>query len=502
MEDSKMLNHKRFIQRGIVFIVLLVWLVGLTNKILMPKYYYNNLWPTTSTYVDFYEMKKNTVDILFLGSSHGMSSFSPQVLYDNFSLRSYNLSSPQQNLLVSYYWLKEALQYQSPQVVVLDTYFLWPYLSDEALNSSEEETRKALDFMRWSKNKIEAINDVTTIDKEQCKESYYFTNIRFHQRWKELTEDDFTFGEMEKHKGLKGYGALSGIWGGDEYSPFELGVTDGKTKMHPIMKEYLERIIQLCEQEEITLILTKTPALSVNIKNYNALAEYAEENEIIYIDYNEETIYQEAGVDMSIDSQDSGHLNIWGAEKVTYHIGNYLKNNLKVEAAVDEQWEASSEYYVQIKKNCELTQTTDMARYLESIDNERYTIFICIKDEGVNALNADLKNQLMSLGLTSDFDVENAYQKSYYAVIDQGEVSEQMSEQMLKTSGTIRKGRESYSITSAGFMAGSGCSIKISGVEYAKNERGFNIVVYDNELKKVVDSVAFDTYDVNLTAIR
>ncbi len=51
------------------------------------------------------------------------------------------LGAQQQSLPVSYFWLMEALRYQSPSVVVLDT---------EPLNSSEAAVRLAMDSMRWS----------------------------------------------------------------------------------------------------------------------------------------------------------------------------------------------------------------------------------------------------------------------------------------------------------------------------------------------------------------
>ena len=38
--------------------------------------------------------------------------------------------------------------------------------------------------------------------------------------------------------------------------------------------------------------------------------------------------------------------------------------------------------------------------------------------------------------------------------------------------------------------------------DYSKNKRGLNIVVYDNVLKKIVDSVNFDTFTSDFIAIR
>lgn len=165
-----------------------------------------------------------SIDVLALGSSHIVSAFSPQELYNNYQITSYNLGCEQQNLVVSYYWLKEALQYQSPKTVILDVYMLFHYELGEGggLNTSEACMRKALDYMRWSKVKVEAVETICALDVEQSALSYYLPNIRFHTRWTSLNENDFNFEEMSEHYELKGFSALSGrAVAMKKYEPFE-----------------------------------------------------------------------------------------------------------------------------------------------------------------------------------------------------------------------------------------------------------------------------------------
>ncbi len=405
-----MLSHKKFLLKAAVLTVVVLLFVTFVNRMFVMKKYYDTTWPSTSSFADFYQLDKNTVDVLFLGSSHGVSSFSPPKLYDDYSIRSYNLSSELQSLLVSYYWLKEALRYQTPKVVVLDTYIAYPYSVPDVLNSAEPATRISIDSMRWSKNKIEAVNDIASLDERQSKESYYFTNIRFHTRWKDLNENDFTFWEMDAHGkstgGLKGFSALS-KYCGIEYLPFQKEMSEEKAEMVPLMQEYLNRIVSLCKEQGIELILVKTPTVQTNIAKYNTLVDYAEENGIPYIDFNEEEIYQSCNFDFSKDAADGEHLNIWGAEKITDYMGRYFEEHCKIEKRSDAQWDSSSAYYAGIKKNCALSKVVDMNEYLQMIQDDRYTVFMSIKGEGVNSLNDAIKSNLKALGLTSDFDKEN-----------------------------------------------------------------------------------------------
>lgn len=63
----------------------------------------------------FYDEPKNTLDVIFIGSSHVMCSVYPMELYDRYGIASYVFASSAQLLPQSYYQLKEALRYQTPK---------------------------------------------------------------------------------------------------------------------------------------------------------------------------------------------------------------------------------------------------------------------------------------------------------------------------------------------------------------------------------------------------
>jgi len=74
--------------RFILFLMVTLLCIGVTEKLLTPKYYYTDKWPTTTTYSDFYRLNKNSADVLFFGSSHAVSAFNPQELYDRYGITS------------------------------------------------------------------------------------------------------------------------------------------------------------------------------------------------------------------------------------------------------------------------------------------------------------------------------------------------------------------------------------------------------------------------------
>ena len=147
------------ILRCILFLFLLIVSLGLINQALLPKFTdeSNPSWPMTSSYFQFYKMERDSVDVLFLGSSVVENAFDPQTIYDEYGIRSYNLGSEQQSAFLSYYWLKEALRSQSPQAVVLDSHFLYTMHPGSAINTEDAFIRKCLDPMRLSPVKMEAV---------------------------------------------------------------------------------------------------------------------------------------------------------------------------------------------------------------------------------------------------------------------------------------------------------------------------------------------------------
>ena len=116
------------LKHAAALLVTLLVLAVLAGILFKPKFLNDNYWPLDVTYQSFYEMENDSVDAVFLGSSHAISAFSPQELYDTCGIRSFNLASEEQSLLVSYYWLKEALRFQKPQAVVLDTVVCFPFM--------------------------------------------------------------------------------------------------------------------------------------------------------------------------------------------------------------------------------------------------------------------------------------------------------------------------------------------------------------------------------------
>lgn len=464
-----MLRHKKYAIKLAAFLAILGVVLGTVNRLLIPKYYYNSDWPTTSTYLDFYNMERNSVDVLFLGSSHCAAAFSPLELYREYNIRSYNLGCEQQNLLVSYYWLSEALRFQSPEYVFLDTFMLFPYNKNETLNSAEEATRKAMDIMKWSWVKAEAVYDICRLDTSQKLSSYLFPNERFHTRWKGLFEDDFTMRTIAEHETLMGFRPLDfnvDIEGYQTFGKISAAETEYE-EMVPSMLVYLDKIVELCAKKNIRLVLVKTPTMFYSREAYNTVRMYALEHDLEYLDFNEEVLYAAAGLDFKVDSCDTDHVSVSGAKKVSDYLGEWLTSE-GITCRVDEQWEKRVLYDEHRLRDESLKEITDYDQYMQAIQDEDYCIFTAVSGETL--LNC-------------------------YTVTDGGEVlAEKSGQDAIEGQGTVRNGLTRYHIDSS--------AVTIDGGVYALNQNGMNIVVYCKEKRRVIDRVFFVMNDGKMECIR
>ena len=472
--------------RCIIFMSILIASLYYINKVLVTKdTAENSNWPCTSSYHQFYKMEKDSIDVLFLGSSVAVNAFSPQEIYNTYGIRSYNLGSTQQSIILSYFWLEEALRFQSPKAVVLDTRFLFDRDFNLPLNVSEGLVRKCMDPMQWSEVKCNAVKEICELDSSQEEISYYLTNVRFHTRWEELEEQDFVPEEYEKSE-LKGYYPLY-VYGGKSYNTFNPG-KDTKTKapFQKNMATYLDRMVTLCKEHDIKLILVSLPGNAMNDKINNALTGYSKDKGIEFYNMCETKTYEKIGAKLPKENT-LAHANLWGSIKLSNFIGGELKEKYGVPSVQDEQYECTKAYYEHIKKNCEIRHIDDTSEYLKALKDDHYTVLIAKSYESAKSLDKNILESLKELGLKKNFRKMEAF--SYVAVIEPGKsvIEKTGKRDVVAYSGTIRDKNTMIEMSSNIYKNGTNSSIVINGHDYCRPESALTVVVYDNELRKVID---------------
>ena len=483
------MKHLRNVLSCLTFLLLLAISLIRINEILEQKsLLINSNWPSTATYKQFYKTDRNSIEVLFLGSSVVANAFIPQEIYNEYGITSYNLAAEQQSLFLNYYWLKESLRYQTPKVVVLDLKFMCTLHPDDAINMEEGQIRKSIDSMRFSKVKYDAIKKICALDNNQSAISYLLTNIRYHGRWVELQEYDFNQ-EIMDNAPLYGY-APNVDKGPETYDAYTQHDKDIKMSFNPIMQEYLDKIVELCDENNINLLLIDLPGNEMNDAINNSHEEYAEKNGIDYCNLCNIDNFNELGANLPEENV-VNHQNFKGAIITSRFIGSLIKDKYDIPPVVDSQFEDTKSFYKQTLNSLRLIDVNNISDYFNLINKDNYEIFISSYGDVSEVFNDEIRQEFAVLGLkTIKYLPEET---SYVAVIDKGNVAwEEYSREKISFSASFRNENSIYTIESSGKDYYYESSINIDGDEFSRKGKGLNITVYDLNLCKVIDSVTIN----------
>ena len=484
--DSK----KRFFLESLAFLVLILWIVSEVNAVLMIKDnsgFSNN----QGAFNGFYNLKAGSADVLLIGSSHCQQNLSPQSLYNSSGIRSYNLGSSGQKLINSYYWLKEALKYQHPKAIVLET---WSFFIDPAIN--EAAIRKGFMSMKLSPLKIQGIHAACKDNPKLDEASFYFHNLRFHERWKSLKAEDFMGKQLKERSETKGYLPNFGHSRYRDFKALDLEGNQGTENVLDVNMKYIKKIVELCDEKSVKLIFLTTPSSKWTAEKHNFVERFGNQHNIKYIDFNTKEYFSKLdNFDYYSDAADlGGHLNVRGAEKVTLALGVILSDNLMLKRKKDIQWEAGRDFHKWIKKCFVLHETDDFLKYLETLKDKRFAFFV-LKPARVNYVNKNISKMLK-------IPKENINENYASAFFKNEKASEAANKNKLITTGFLDDKKLKYTIN----LNDSGGSIVVNNynerVSFTPKRKGISFIVYDYRNMKVIDKVTFTKKKGKLVAVR
>ncbi len=305
-------NHLKTVRSVTAGSAVLLLLLTLATLLLQPKYMTDLV---EGSMISQYYREAGGHDVIFVGDCEVYANFTPMEMYRQAGITAYVRGSSQQLIWQSYYILEETFQYEIPQVVVLNVNAM---RYDEPV--SEAYNRLTIDKMRWSSAKVGII--LASMTEEESFLSYVFPILRYHSRFDELTAEDFTYLFQVKDNTWNGHLMNK------EINP--VGTLPTKRILSSydfgdICWEYLDKILQLCQDNGVELVLIKAPSLYPYwYDEYDAqIEQYAADNGLDF--YNFLDVTEEIGIDYTQDTYDAGlHLNLTGATKLSTYFAEIL----------------------------------------------------------------------------------------------------------------------------------------------------------------------------------
>ncbi len=457
----------------IAFMVIVVMILNVLSEVFIPRQRKSTVkYNGEVTHIDsLYEEPRNSLDVIFLGSSHIYSGISPMEMWNAYGIAGYNCTSSSQCAYKSYRFLKEIFKYQEPKVVVFD---LMSLFIDESVD--EISNRSALNYMKFSPNFLTTAYHSLNRENGETMESYIFPILRYHSRWEELSEIDF---EIQKRRDCaKGYDMRYGKkrmvqLTRDQFPFLTEPPTDKAANIVEKSAGYIRDMVQLCEQNGTEIVFIKTPVSGYTYETGNAMQKFADECGVKLFDYNRK--WDELGLDYTVDFLDTAHLNLNGARKLTKCLGKTLAVDFGVPDRRGEpeysRWNKDYKNYQAKLAAIDLQDCKELSTYLELIRNKDYVV---LYSGSVANLDDLVKNKLELLPVE-----QGGIQ---YGVLDNSDTGESVH--------NAGNGKMRYDIGDirCEISAESGYKVRLLGEEVIQGEEGFYLTVFDKRLNMVVDS--------------
>lgn len=277
----KKLKMKNIIKSILFIVILLIMLISLSYVFL-----YEGDKDGFST-IGIAGEKYNTIDFVVIGDSESYMSIAPIEIWKQYGYTGYVRGSAAQKLCKTYDLLKETLRNQQPKVVIIETNAIFRNYKISKLISTEL--------------------------------SSVFPLTEYHDRWKTWIDKDMINKLTSDSKGYYYSNEVKSVNGKGYMRRSKISEKIPKKNM-----VYLNKIFNLCEKNNIKVILLSTPSVrNWNYEKHNSIQEIAQKNNIDYLDMN---LSDDVNINWTEDTKDRGdHLNYSGAKKVTMALGNYLE---------------------------------------------------------------------------------------------------------------------------------------------------------------------------------
>ena len=464
------------------FLAVLVCVLSGVNRVLKMKQG-DGIYSVTK----FYEQENGAVDVLILGSSHAFEDFNTGVLWDEYGMASYVLGGSFQPLWNTYYFLKEALKTQKPELIVLEGYmtvYAGEYSGGVIKNSYG---------LKWSADKVAAIK-VSTPQEEW--RDFLPEYSQYHTRYTELSAADFL-----KNQGNPLYENWKGF--GDNITTERLANPDvsevsERSELYEKSEKYYRMIIELAQANDIPIVVVVSPYAGIYEGPqtiFNQAQDIAAEYGVEFVNYN--LCYQEIGLDYATDAADADHLNFRGNRKFSAAVGRYLVDHYEIPDRRGDSryqsWQDGADYIRSTMADKELRETRDRETFLEKAQNEDYLFFISA-DGACDIKNADIHKILNTFGVsyggTNEIWEAGADGVKWYS-------GEQVTERYLRLDRhdvCLRRAQDEE-------KGDYDNTIIVDNEIYKQVEDGVNITVYSTVTQGIVDSVGFDA-DKNYQLVR
>ena len=292
----------------------------------------------------FYDFtKRSNVDILMVGSSHLYTGINPKNLSAALGVNAFILASPGTGMADSYFALKEALKSCEPKVVVIETYGIKKIEQYKLSKGQLSDQFKSFAARSDLQTKLLSTPSLFATKNYPYAWSYTLRNHDYLYNNKEQIEKN-----IEKKKAKK---KEKKLYLG-RYVRFQTGIKDSVLGLYDSLgapvhgkefeinnqaKHYVDRIVDICGENNIELIFLTLPMYEKHVDHYPdwkatitpLLGAHAQNN---WLDLQDSAGYVGFTVHSFEDTYGNNqHMTYSGSLMATYRLANFILATKTVE---------------------------------------------------------------------------------------------------------------------------------------------------------------------------
>ncbi len=324
------------IKRTVISIVSVVLIFLMVASFIPLSYLLRPQGMDNDNLLGFYCESPNSLDMIYIGGSACFTYWEPLRAWNQHGFTSYNFAHNTITPESIKYYIKEVQKTQSPKLWLIDIRpfqygeEIHPDTVDTQIMNYEVAIRNGTDHMLYSKNRNDLIK-ASVKDKSE-RMSYYIDFIKYHSNWGSIGKNLVSCIRTRSLAPLdtidnKKRNPLKGFYFVEKTASLDFtdwsSVTEEKIIPAEVNDIFLD-LIDYCKQENLpVLFIVHSYCQAEEHKmEYNYMKRVIEENGFGFLNTND--YFQEIGLDYSMDLYNEYHVNVFGAEKYTDFVSEYI----------------------------------------------------------------------------------------------------------------------------------------------------------------------------------
>lgn len=443
--------------------------------------------------------EEEPVDMIYIGGSAAFCYWYPLQAWNDYGFTSYNLGSTSMQAENILYLVKHALKYQEPELFMIDVRPFADY-NNTGYEAGLRYTSDALDLGVDRLRLINTYYNRRMMEEDIC--SVYIDIAKHHSRYELLSSPEaWALADNEGEPLYKGAHVTGSYYYLDEQPQIH---SKNRRDLEPGAYDTLYDLLDFCKDQDLDVLFVASPYIVEQeyYELYNTMEDIVTSYDFRFLNGND--CFQEMGLDVSKDFSDKGHVNVFGAEKYTAFLGNYITENydltdhraegsvswneayLEFSDVVDDAKTSVKDMINSVREGAEIAGqlhgTADLAVWCELVNDSRFTVLAVGSGAYLDKISAQEKACLKEIGLTNIEDDNLIRVLCNSEIMYSNENKDESKHEM-----TIGAQNNVSCIIDNENQA---LSIMIGGEECSrKDENGINIVVFQNDYRNTADSL-------------